>query len=166
MNELKVDAPAGEPITIMTRSFRAPAALVWQVLTEPQHIARWWGGPSYTSKVVVAKHDFRVGGEWRYESHDLEDNVVVFLGAFQDIVPPIKFVRTFGMEGMFEGKTIVETLMLEEKDGATEHRIVTVYETIADRDAMVDSGMEDGARETLDQMQDILDELQQGGVEQ
>ena len=164
--KLKVEAPAGEPITIMTRSFDAPRALVWKVMSEPQHIARWWGGPSYTSKVVVARHDFRVGGEWRFESHGLDGNVYVFLGEFREIVPPERVVQTFGMEGMFEGKTIVETLTLEEVAGRTNYRVVSLYDSIEDRDAMVATGFEAGARETLDQLEEILRELQQAGQQQ
>ena len=164
-NKLHVEAPAGEPITIMTRTFDAPRALVWKVMSDPQHIARWWGGKSYTTKVVVARHEFREGGQWRFESHGLDGNVYVFLGEFREIVPPGKVVQTFGMEGMFEGKTIVETLTLEERDGRTEYRVVSQYDSIEDRDAMVVS-MEGGAQETLDQIEEILAELQQAGQQQ
>lgn len=165
-NKLHVEAPAGEPITIMTRSFDAPRALVWKVMSDPLHIARWWGGKSYTSKVVVAKHEFQPGGQWRFESHGLDGNVYVFLGEFREIVPPEKVVQTFGMEGMFEGKTIVETLTLEEVAGRTNYKVVSVYDSIEDRDAMVATGFEDGARETLDQVEEILRELQQVGQQQ
>jgi uncharacterized protein YndB with AHSA1/START domain len=164
-NKLHVEAPAGEPITIMTRTFDAPRALVWKVMSDPRHIARWWGGKSYTTKVVVAKHDFRKGGEWRFESHGLDGNVYVFLGEFREIVPPEKVVQTFGMEGMFEGRTIVETLTLEEVAGRTNYKVVSLYDSIEDRDAMVVS-MEGGAQETLDQIEEILLELQQAEQQQ
>jgi uncharacterized protein YndB with AHSA1/START domain len=165
-DKLKVEAPAGEPITIMTRTFDAPRALVWKVMSEPQHIARWWGAKSFASKVVVARHEFREGGQWRYESHGHDGRVSVFLGEFREIVAPEKVVQTFGMEGMFEGKTIVETLTLEEVNGKTHYRVVSLYDSMEDRDGMVASGMEVGARETLDQLQEILDELQQAGQQQ
>lgn len=167
MDNLRVEAPADQPIVIMTRDFDAPRALVWKVMTEPRHIARWWGGPSYTEKVVVATYEARVGGRWRFESHGKDGNVYVFHGEFREIDPPAKVVQTFGMEGMFEGQTIVETLTLEElPDGRTRYRNVSHYDSIEARDGMVASGMEDGARESLDQLEALLAELSQQSQQQ
>lgn len=160
MNELKVNTPAGEPIIIMTRKFDAPRALVWKAMTEREHIARWWGASSFTEKVVVTKYDLRPGGEWRFESHGKDGNVFIFLGKFLEIHGPQRVVQTFGMEGMFEGKLIVEDMTLEElPDGRTLYRQISTYDSVADRDGMVASGMEDGARETLDQLETIVAEL-------
>jgi uncharacterized protein YndB with AHSA1/START domain len=130
-------------------------------MTEPRHIARWWGAQSVSSKVVVAKHELRVGGQWRFESHGHDGAVYVFLGEFREIAPPEKVVQTFGMEGMFEGKVIIETMTLEDLgDGKTLYRNVSTFESKDDRDGMLASGMEIGARESLDQAAEILEELQ------
>lgn len=160
MDNLKVNAPAGEPIIIMTRTFDAPRALVWKAMTEREHIARWWGASSFTAKVVVTTYDLRVGGEWRFESYGKDGNRFVFHGKFLEIHGPHRVVQTFGMEGMFEGKLIVEDMTLEElPDGRTLYRQLSSYDSVADRDGMVASGMEDGARETLDQLAVVIAEL-------
>ena len=160
MDNLKVNAPAGEPIIIMTRTFDAPRALVWKAMTEREHIARWWGASSFTAKVVVTTYDLRVGGEWRFESHGKDGNRFIFHGNFLAINGPQRVVQTFGMEGMFEGKLIVEDMTLEElPDGKTLYRQLSSYDSVADRDGMVASGMEVGARETLEQLAVVIAEL-------
>jgi uncharacterized protein YndB with AHSA1/START domain len=160
MDKLKVNAPAGEPIIIMTRTFDAPRALVWKAMTEREHVARWWGASSFTAKVVVKTYDLRVGGEWRFESTGKDGNVFVFHGKFLEIHGPHRVVQTFGLEGMFEGKLIIEDLTLEElPDGKTLYRQLSSYDSVADRDGMVASGMEVGARETLDQLAVVIAEL-------
>ncbi len=160
MNELKVNAPAGERIIIMTRIFEAPRALVWKVMTEREHIGRWWGASSFTAKVIVEKYDFRPGGEWRFESHGKDGNVFIFLGRILEIEEPRRVVQTFGMEGMFEDKLIVEDMTLEDLPGGrTLYHQLSTYDSVADRDGMVASGMEDGARETLDELERVISEL-------
>jgi uncharacterized protein YndB with AHSA1/START domain len=160
INPLKVETPADEPIIIMTRTLNAPRALVWKAWTEPQHIARWWGPRSYNTKVV--KQDVRVGGEWRYEQQTPEGDAYVFIGRFLEVVEPEKLVNTFGVEGMFEDKTLVETHTFEERDGRTFYKSVSRFDTIEDRDGMVASGMEEGARDSMDKLEELLAELQQG----
>ena len=66
MPDLKIDAPAGQPVITMTRSFNAPRALVWKAMSEPQHLVRWWGPHGHTNK--APEFDFRVGGRWRIET--------------------------------------------------------------------------------------------------
>ena len=168
MSDFKVEVPGGDDLTVtMTRTFDAPRALVWKVMSEPQHIARWWGAKSVSSKVLVKKHDMRVGGEWRFESHGHDGNVYVFVGKFLEIAPPEKVTQTFGMEGMFEGKVIVETLTLEDLgNGKTLYRNVSTYESKEDRDGMIASGMEVGARQSLDQLEEILIEQQAAAQQQ
>ena len=167
MSDFKVDVPGGDDLTVvMTRTFDAPRALVWKVMTEPQHIARWWAAKSITRSVTVEKHDLRIGGAWRFVSHGLDGNDYIFLGKFLEIVPPEKVVQTFGMEGMFEGKIIIETMTLTEAGGRTRYRNVSTFESRGDRDGMVASGMEHGARETLDQLEAILGELKTQGQQQ
>ena len=89
-DRLHVEAPAAEPIIVLSRSFNAPRRLVWKVMTEPEHIARWWGPRSV--RTTVARHDFRVGGAWRYEHHMADGTVYAFKGEFREIVPDERLV--------------------------------------------------------------------------
>jgi uncharacterized protein YndB with AHSA1/START domain len=66
-----VTLPSDREILI-TRSFDAPLDLVWQALTEPRHVLRWWG-PDWCP-LVKCEMDFRVGGTWRYLARDADGN--------------------------------------------------------------------------------------------
>lgn len=157
---LKIDAPANEPIVIATRDFQAPRALVWKVMTQPEHVARWWGTEGQRNNIT--DFDVRPGGKWRVESHDPDGNVYIFVGEYREVAEPEKFVWTFGMENMFFGKTLVETHTFEEENGITHYKSVSNFDTIEDRDGMVASGMEKGMVHGFAVIDDILAELAKG----
>ncbi|WP_055047923.1 SRPBCC family protein [Devosia sp. A16] len=159
LDNLKIDAPANEPIVIATRDFAAPRALVWRVMTEREHVARWWGTEGQRN--VITALDVRPGGKWRIESHAADGNVYIFVGEYREVHEPEKFVWTFGMENMFFGKTLVETHTFEEDGAVTHYRSVSNYDSIADRDGMVASGMEKGMRHGFAVMDQLLAELTQ-----
>jgi len=158
--DLKIDAPANEPIVIATRTFHAPRALVWKVMTQREHVARWWGTEGQRN--VITDFDVRPGGKWRIESHDPDGNVYIFVGEYREVAEPGKFVWTFGMENMFFGKTLLETHTFAEADGVTHYKSVSNFDTIEDRDGMVASGMEKGMVHGFAVMDDILAELVKG----
>jgi uncharacterized protein YndB with AHSA1/START domain len=158
LDNLNLEVPAHEPIVIATRTFPAPRALVWKVMTEPEHVARWWGTPGQRNTITA--FDVRPGGSWRIESHDPDGNVYIFTGEYREVDAPNRFVWTFGMENMFFGKTLVETHTFTEENGITHYKSVSNYDSIADRDGMVASGMETGMRHGFTVMDEILSELQ------
>lgn len=160
LDDLKLEVYANEPIVIATRTFAAPRALVWKVMTEPEHVARWWGTAG--QKNTITAFDVRPGGKWRIESHDHDGNVYIFTGEYREVDEPNKFVWTFGMENMFFGKTLVETHTFTEENGITHYKSVSNYDSIEDRDGMVASGMETGMRHGFTVMDEILSELQKG----
>lgn len=159
LDNLKIEAPAGEPIVIATRTFAAPRALVWKVMTQREHVARWWGVEG--QKAVITALDVRPGGKWRIESHAADGNVYIFIGEYREVIEPEKFVWTFGMENMFVGKVVVETHTFEEDGAVTRYKSVSTYDNIADRDGMVASGMEKGMRHGFAVMDQILADLTQ-----
>lgn len=157
MDDLSVTTPANEALIVMTRTFAAPRILVWKVMTEPQHIPHWWGW----SKAVttVEKLDVRPGGTWRFAQKMPDGRQLVFKGTYLEVLPPEKLVNTFGMEGMYEDKLIVEEHRLEEIGGRTVLTSTSRLDTIADRDAFVATGMEGGARESYNRMDAYLGTL-------
>lgn len=142
---------------VLTRSFDAPRELVWQVITSPEHVANWWGPRHMTTKVL--KMDMRPGGEWRFENISPDGRRIIFKGEYLEIQAPERVVQTFGMEGMFEDKRIVETATLTEVDGKTIFQNVSRFESNADRDGMLATGMAKGAGESYDQLEELLVQL-------
>lgn len=159
LDSLKIEAPANEPIVIATRDFAAPRALVWKVMTEREHVARWWG--TGKERNVITAFDVRPGGKWRVESHGNDGTLYIFIGEYREVIAPEKFVWTFGMENMFFGKVVVETHTFEEDGAITHYKAVSSYDNIGDRDGMVASGMEKGMRHGFAVMDELLAELQE-----
>ena len=99
--------------------------------------------------------DLRPGGRWRYVQRDPQGNEHTFHGVYHDIAAPERLVFTFEYEGV-PGHVVLETLTLEELDGKTRLTDQSVFQSVADRDGMVQSGMESGATEMMDRLEELL----------
>ena len=150
----KVTLPADNQILI-TREFNAPKRLVWKAYTTPELIKRWWSGDKGT--VTSAEIDLRVGGQWRYVMTANQGFEVAFRGEFREVVPEERLVNTEIFEGApdpDEHAGLV-TVMFTEKDGRTYLETLCEYRDRADRDAVVNSGMEAGMQEALDHLEKV-----------
>jgi uncharacterized protein YndB with AHSA1/START domain len=154
-NKLEVTTPSDREIVI-TRLFDAPRGLVFEAHTSCEHMSNWWGPRKY--EFASCELDFRPGGEWRIVHRADGEEDQGFRGEFREIVPPEKIVWTFEWEGM-PGHVSVETLTLEEQDGKTLLTASSVYDTVEDRDGMLQSGMEEGAAEAMDRLDEYLEVL-------
>jgi len=134
---------------VLTRVFDAPRRLIFEALTRPEHVKRWWGWR--TSTFLVCEMDFRPGGSWRFVQRGPDGSEVAFRGVYREIVPPERIVNTFEFEGL-PGHISVETLTLVERDGKTTLTSTSRFDSAEDRDGMLRSGMEKGAAETYDRL--------------
>jgi uncharacterized protein YndB with AHSA1/START domain len=143
---------------LMVREFDAPRELVFKAYTTPEHVKRWWGGKR--GNVTVAEIDLRVGGRWRYALQAEGGFEVAFHGEFQEIVPNEKLVNTETFEGMPEAGAAIVTCTFEElEDGRTRLHMLTSVDSKEIRDGIIESGMEGGAQEGLDILEQIAIEL-------
>jgi uncharacterized protein YndB with AHSA1/START domain len=138
----------------MSRVFDAPRELVWKACTDPDLIPQWWG-PRYLT-TTVDKMELKVGGVWRYIQKDAEGNEYAFNGVYKVIEPPERLAYTFEFEPM-AGHISTDTITLEElPDGKTKITTRTTFDTIEDLEGMLQSGMEGGAVETWDRLEELL----------
>ena len=142
----------GEREIVMTRRFDAPRAQVWQAFEQPELLQRWWG--LRADEMTICEMDFRVGGAWCFVVNG-PNGQHGFRGEFCEIVPHERIVQTFEWEGM-PGHVSRETLTLDERDGQTTVTIHCLFETAQDRDGMLGSGMERGAGESYDRLEELL----------
>lgn len=143
----------------ITREFDAPRELVFKAMTDPALLARWWGPRRY--RTVVDMMDARPGGKWRMRNIAADGGEHAFRGEFREVVPPERVVWTFEYEPL-PGHVSVETMTLVERDGRTTLIVRNVFASQEDRDGMVDSGMESGARESYERLDEVLAELDSG----
>jgi uncharacterized protein YndB with AHSA1/START domain len=147
----KVTLPADDQILI-TREFDAPKHLVYKAWTTPELVRRWWSGRR--GAVTIAEIDLRVGGAWRYVMVAEAGFEVAFHGEFREIVPNERIVSTEVYEGMPDGEA-VNTLTFTEAEGRTTLTIRMQLGSKAERDAVIDTGMEVGMQESLDVLEQV-----------
>ncbi len=156
MSKTQIDAPAGVPFLDITREFDAPRDLVFKAYTEPDLLVQWLGPRKYT--MTIDEYEPRDGGRWRYVHSDDDGNAWGFHGVFHGDQTPDGMLQTFEFEGA-PGHVSLEKLVLEERDGKTMVRNHAVYQSIEARDAMVESGMEEGMNDGFDRLDDLLARL-------
>ncbi len=153
MSKLTVVAEPGKQETILTRTFDAPRELVFKAFTDPELLGRWWGLRNTTS--IIDQIEVRPGGHWRFIERDGEGNEYAFRGVYHDVVAPERIVQTFEFEGM-PGHVLLETTIFEDVGGKTKMVSQSVFQSVEDRDGMVASGMEYGAEEGYQQLDELL----------
>lgn len=146
-------ATPGDCEIVITRAFEAPAALVWDALTTPELLLRWWG-PSW-APLVAAEVDLRVGGDWRYLCRTDDGTELGWHGTYRAIDPGARIESTEVFEGFPDAES-VNTMTLTEADGVTTLRTVVVHSSREHRDGHIESGMEGGMQETFDRLDDLL----------
>ncbi len=161
VRELKVTRLSDREVQI-TRDLDAPRDLVFKTMMDPKLIPQWWGPRRYTT--AVDKMDVRVGGKWRFVNRAADGGEHWFNGEYREIVPPERVVQTFEYEPM-AGHISVDTMTLEDiGPGRTRMTVRSVFATKEDCDGMMQSGMESGARETYERLDEILAERQRAAA--
>lgn len=141
---------------LITREFDAPRETVFKAMTDPDLIPRWWGPEKYPTR--VDKMEVRPGGKWRFLSRGEDGTETGFRGEYREVLAPERIVQTFEWEPM-AGHISVETAEFTEQDERTLLTSRTVFASKEDRDWMIQSGMENGLRETHDRFTELLAEL-------
>jgi uncharacterized protein YndB with AHSA1/START domain len=154
MAKTNLVAEPGKGTIVITRDFGAPRERVFKAYTDPSLIPQWWGPRRLTT--AVDKMDVKPGGAWRFVQHDPSGGEYAFNGVYREVVFPERLVYTFEFEGM-PGHIMVETVTLEEQDGRTKVTDTAVFQTVEDRDGMLQSGMEEGVDESMDRLAELVE---------
>jgi uncharacterized protein YndB with AHSA1/START domain len=141
----------------MTRLFDAPRDLVFEAMSKPEHITRWWGRLGEGYSVPVCEVDFRPGGKWRYVNrHPTGD--AEFYGVYREIDAPTRIVFT-EIFAPFPDAESVCTVRLDDEKGKTRFTIDVMYPSREVRDQVIKSGMERGAAISYDRLEEVAMEL-------
>jgi uncharacterized protein YndB with AHSA1/START domain len=148
---LKVSLPTEREV-VMTRVFDAPRRLVFDAVTKPELLRRWFGPRGWS--LVVCEADLKVGGAWRWVLRGPDGRDMGMRGVYQEITPPERLVSTESFDD-YPGESL-NTLILSEVDGKTTFTITVRYASQEIRDAVIKSGMEHGAAECYDKLAEML----------
>jgi uncharacterized protein YndB with AHSA1/START domain len=162
VNKTKITAEPGKQEFFITRELDAPRELVFKAFTDPKLYTQWLGPRRLT--MTLEKFEPRSGGMWRYISKDKAGNEYGFHGVNHEVLPPERIIDTFEFEGLPEkGHVALQTLRLEEMPGGrTKLNIQGVFQSVADRDGMMQSGMEEGVNESYERLDELLKEMSKG----
>ena len=156
MSNVDYVAEPGKQTILITQIFDAPRDLVWKIYSDPKLLPKWWGPKML--KTTVEKMEVKPGGSWRVIQQDPEGNEFGFHGVYHD-VHPYHSTRTMEWEGM-PGHVLLETVKLEEINGKTKVTNNTVFQSVEDRDGMVENGMKRGVDESYERFVELLKDLQ------
>jgi uncharacterized protein YndB with AHSA1/START domain len=153
-----VSTPSDREVRL-TRLFDAPRHLVFEAMTKPEHVRRWWGCLSEKYSLPVCEIDLRVGGAWRYVGRGPDGDYPAFYGTYLEIDPPERLVFTEFFEPYPDGESLVTTVFTEE-NGKTRLTVTARYASRDVRDMVLATGMEKGAAVSYDRLEDVVTELQ------
>jgi uncharacterized protein YndB with AHSA1/START domain len=158
-NKTKITAEPGKQELIVTREFDAPRELVFKAFTDPKLLVQWLGPRDLTMRLETFEP--RNGGSWRYIHADQAGNEYGFHGVIHEVAAPERIIQTFEFDGLPEkGHVTLETARFETLPGdRTRLTLQSVFQSVADRDGMLQSGMEEGMNDSYDRLRELLEEM-------
>lgn len=142
---------------VVTRTFAAPARLVFAAMSKPEHVRRWWA-PRTRGEMTECTIDFRVGGAWRYAMRANGGMEVGFSGKYLEIDAPHRIVHTEIFDPFPDVVSVVTTTLVESA-GTTSFTCVIRYPSKEVRDQVIATGMESGMRESYRQLDEVVRSL-------
>ncbi len=155
-NKTTITAEPGRQELFITREFDAPRELVFKAYTDPEIYAQWLGPNGLTTTFDVFEPVS--GGKYRFIQKDQDGNEFSFHGVTHEVLAPERIIGTFEFDGLPEpGHVVLETTRFEAIAGnRTRVTSQSVFQSVADRDGMVQSGMEQGVVEGYERLDEIL----------
>ena len=154
-NKTIVTAEPGKQELFISREFEAPRELVFKAHIDPDLYVQWVGPRELT--MTIDKWEPREGGSYQF-THERDGHKYRFFGVNHEILEPERIIGTFEFDGLPErGHVILGTTRFEDLPGGRS-RIVhqSVFQSVADRDGMVRSGMERGVTDGYEKLDALL----------
>jgi uncharacterized protein YndB with AHSA1/START domain len=149
---VKVTTPT-ETEVVVTRQFDAPRAMVFDALTKPDLLRRWYCPEGWS--LEVCDIDLTVGGKWRFVLRRPDGNAIGQKGVYQEIVRPDRIVNTESWEDWDPGETHV-TVVLSERAGKTTLTSSMRFPSREVRDIIVKNGLDKNLNQTYDKLAEVL----------
>ena len=158
-NPTRMIAEPGKQEVLITREFDFPRELVFKAYTDPKLYIQWLGPRGTNMRLETFEPNS--GGCWRYIHLEPDGKEYGFHGVYHDVTVPERIICTFEYEGLPEpGHVILETTRFEELPGGRS-RVTTqdLFQSVEDRDGMIQSGMERGIVDSNERMDELLEKM-------
>ncbi len=156
-NKTTVTAEPGKQELFIIREFDAPRELVFKAHVDPEIYIKWVGPRDLT--MTIQKFDMHDGGSYKF-THERDGHKYEFHGVSHEVLAPERIIGTFEFDGLPEkGHVILGTTKFEELSGGRTRLVhQSVFQSVADRDGMIQSGMERGVTEGYEKLDAVLGE--------
>jgi uncharacterized protein YndB with AHSA1/START domain len=151
----EVERASGRELVIR-RFFHAPPRLVFDAMTKPELLRRWWAPRSLGVALIDCEGDVRVGGRYRYVFGRPGEPVMAFSGVYREVVPGSRVVYTQIFEPTPEAGEGLITSEFQAHDAGTMLVSRELYPSQEVLEGVLASGMERGMRESLEQLEELL----------
>lgn len=157
MASLTVTVPEDSTQNIVSVvNVKAPLEKVFEAHVNPDLFTKWF---MRGNEVIVKKYEGRTGGSWHIAEKDPEGNEYDFCGSYHEVAENERIIWTFEFLGMPErGHVSIERIDFKKIDeDITEIHMHSTFMSQADRDGMIQSGMEAGFRESVEALGKLLE---------
>ncbi len=154
-NKTTVTAEPGKQELFITREFDAPRELVFKAHTDPEIYVQWVG--PHGMKMTIEKWECRDNGNYHF-THERDGKTYAFFGVNHEIHAPERIIGTFEFDGLPErGHVIMGKTTFEDLPGGRSRLVhQSVFFSVADRDGMIQSGMERGVTDGYEKLDTLL----------
>ncbi|RYU94248.1 SRPBCC domain-containing protein [Emticicia agri] len=156
-NNTQVIAEPGKQELFIIREFKAPREKVFKAFTDPDILIKFFA--PFGNTMHFNHHDYKSGGSYSWYNKNAEGKIVcTFAGTIHELTAPERVIQTSEFMEMPErGHAVMEAMFFEElENGRTKLTIHDVCFSVADRDAMINSGMEHGLVDIFNQLDALL----------
>lgn len=158
-----IDLDQDPCVIIGTRVLDAPRELVWQVWTDPKHLAQWWGPDGF--RTTTSAYDLRPGGVWRFVMHGPDGRDYQNRVTFDEIVKPERVVYHHGGGDDVEPVLFRSTVTFEDLGSRTRVTLRGVFPSAEERARVIrEYGADKGMVQTLARLADYVAQSREGRV--
>ena len=154
-NKTTITAEEGKQELFIIREFDAPRELLFRAYTEADLYEQWVGPNDLT--MTIEKMDAVAGGSYKF-LHERDGHVYAFHGVYHEVLAPERIIGTFEFDGLPEtGHVIMGTTKFEDLGGGRSRLVhQSVFQSVGDRDGMLQSGMERGVKDGYEKLDGLL----------
>lgn len=152
---LEITTPTEREV-VLKRIFDASRELVFDALTTPELLKRWYGPTGWT--LILCEIDLKVGGNWHFVVERPDGKKIGQKGVYHEVIRPERIVNTESWEDWDPGETLVTTTLVE-INRKTMLTSISLFPSQEVRDIILKSGLDDGAKQSYQRLADLLGTL-------
>lgn len=155
-NQANFTAEPGMKEIIISKEFDSDRELIFKAFTDPYLYAQWIGPKGLATKIEIFEP--RSGGSYRFLQKDKNGKVFAFHGVYHEVLNPVRIISTLEYEGLStRGHVELDTVKFELLPGnRTKLTIQAIFQSVEDRDGMINSEMEKGVNEGFERLEELL----------